>query len=78
MSARPLEFPPVPTIGERVKLLQHYHTFVVQCQCEAKTVLVIIGNGQGVACPACGTVPVGEMKGQARVGHGVTLDALSS
>lgn len=67
----PLQFPTsdVPIVGTPFKVLQHYHTFVVQCQCDAKTVSVIIGDGAGVACPGCGGVPHAKLEGM-RVGVG--------
>lgn len=48
----------VPIIGQpKTLVVQHYHTFVMQCQCPAKFVSVIIGGGDGPPCPACGVVP---------------------
>ena len=51
----------VPLIGERVKLVAHYHTYVVQCQFEARTVSVIIGDGLGTVCQQCGTQPAAQL-----------------
>lgn len=47
----------VPIVGQKTLVVQHYHTFVMQCQCPAKFVCVIVGGGDGVACPNCGVVP---------------------
>lgn len=76
--AKPLEFPAVPLVGEKVKLLQHYHTFVVQCQCDAHYVSVIIGGGAGTPCPACGVRPFAEYEGRVRVGEAVPTTGLVS
>ena len=58
--------PDVPLVGQPVKLIQHYHTYVVQCGCDAKTISVIVGDGQGHICPACGGLPMARLE-QARV-----------
>lgn len=53
--SEPLIFPApnVPIIGEPFKILAHYPTVVVQCSCEAKSVLVIVAAGNAVQCSAC-------------------------
>lgn len=66
----PLIFPPpsVPIIGERFKVLAHYPTVVIQCGCEAKTVMVIVEQGSAVQCKACSQC-VGIMEaGKTKVG----------
>lgn len=68
--------PNVPIVGQPFKLLQHYHTYVVQCGCEAGTVAVIIGDGQGVPCPACGGVPAARISGEVSLGFGRPQAAL--
>lgn len=60
----------VPLVGQPIKLIQHYHTFIVQCECPAKTISVIIGNGPGVACPGCGGVPAAVLHGEPQLGFG--------
>jgi uncharacterized paraquat-inducible protein A len=44
----------IPTVGKRFKILHHYQTAIVRCECEAKTILVLMGQGQAAECPACG------------------------
>ncbi len=60
----------VPVIGESFKVVTGFATAVIQCQCEAKTVLVLHGTAQMEICPRChrafaiaksGTLVVGEV-----------------
>lgn len=53
-----------------VKCVQHYHTYIMVCQCPAKTVSVILGDGVGIACPACGVIPAAQIvDGRLKIGH---------
>ncbi len=53
------KFPPTVPIGQALpvgdpfKLVNHYPTVVVQCQCEKKAILILIGSHNIVTCPAC-------------------------
>lgn len=47
-------FPPsVPILGKPFEIVAHYPTVVIQCQCEKKATLVLIGTQNVVTCPAC-------------------------
>jgi hypothetical protein len=41
------------SIGEPFKIMTHYPTVVIQCQCEAKTVLSLVFAQTVQTCPAC-------------------------
>lgn len=43
----------VPLVGQPLKIAAHYPTVVVECQCEAKCIVVLIGTNTPNACPAC-------------------------
>lgn len=59
------------------KVVQHYHTFVMQCQCAARTVSVIVGDGVGIACPSCGGVPKAKLENaEVHVGFGRPIPEL--
>lgn len=50
-----LEFPPsVPILGQSFKILVAFSTAVIECQCEAKTVLPLHGKERVTVCGACG------------------------
>jgi hypothetical protein len=67
-------FPPtVPLVGQPLKILVAYSTAIIECQCEAKTVLLLPGKHRVAACPACGKmfaisasglITVGEVLGE--------------
>jgi hypothetical protein len=40
-------------VGEPFKILNFWPTVVIQCQCDKKSVLVLIGTDNVVTCPAC-------------------------
>lgn len=40
-------------IGEPFKVLVAYTTAIIQCQCDAKTVLPLHGKDRITTCPAC-------------------------
>lgn len=49
-------FPPtldVPLVGAPFTIVNFYPTVIVQCQCESKPILVLIGTANVVTCPAC-------------------------
>jgi hypothetical protein len=46
-------FAPVPLIGESFKVVTGFSTAVIQCQCAAKTVLVLQGKDVVKQCPHC-------------------------
>lgn len=41
------------SIGEPFQIVNHWPTVIVQCQCDKKPVLVLIGPHNIVTCPAC-------------------------
>lgn len=41
------------SIGEPMQIVNHWPTVVVQCQCESKAILVLIGSQNVVTCPSC-------------------------
>lgn len=43
----------VPILGQTFKILVNYPTVIIQCQCDAKTVLPLIGVQNVSRCPAC-------------------------
>ena len=48
-----VDMPGALAIGEPFTIENFYPTVVIQCQCEAKRVLVLIGTSNVVTCPAC-------------------------
>lgn len=67
-------------VGQPMKILVAYSTAVIECQCEAKSVLVLQGMGRPTPCPACkklfviaesGLVKIGQMTvpAAAEIGH---------
>ena len=40
--------------GQPFKILVAYSTAIIQCQCDAKTVLPLNGLNRPTVCPACG------------------------
>jgi hypothetical protein len=61
--------PLVPLVGKPFELLSDFHTYVIRCTCPAKTVITIIGDGVGPACPACGEQPVAKIGAPVKLGH---------
>ena len=45
--------PSVPIIGDSFKIVTGFSTVVIQCQCAAKTVLVLQGKNAVKQCPGC-------------------------
>lgn len=65
----------VPHLGQSFKVLAAYSTAVIECQCEAKTVIVLHGAGRVQRCKACNT-PFGIAKsGTLSIGEAVSADA---
>lgn len=55
----------LPILGQTFKIMVNYPTVVIQCQCDAKAILVLIGVQHASPCPACGNAyMIGEDKGQ--------------
>jgi hypothetical protein len=59
-------------VGKPLKILVAYSTAIIECQCEAKAILVLPGKNRVVHCPACqkafaiansGQIDVGEVVG---------------
>lgn len=46
-------FAPIPLVGDSFTIVTGYSTVVIQCQCEAKTVLVLQGKHEITQCPNC-------------------------
>ncbi len=65
--------PGVPIVGQATfRVLVAYSTAVVECQCSAKTVIVLPGKGRTGTCPSCArtfgvaessTMQIGEVVG---------------
>ncbi len=48
-------FPPtVPIVGQPLRVIVAYSTAVIECQCEAKAVVILQGKGRVSSCPVCG------------------------
>ncbi len=45
---------PEMLVGQPFKILVAYSTAIIQCQCEAKAVLVLPGKMRVTSCPSCG------------------------
>lgn len=55
-------------VGQPMKILVAYSTAIIQCQCEAKTVLPIHGLNRITACPACHKQYAIASSGQIQIG----------
>lgn len=44
---------PEMLVGDSFKVVTGYSTAVIQCQCEAKTILVLHGKDKVSTCPNC-------------------------
>lgn len=44
----------VPLVGQSFQIVTAFSTAIIQCQCEAKSVLVLQGRNRVSACPVCG------------------------
>jgi uncharacterized ParB-like nuclease family protein len=53
----------VPIIGEKpFRILKSYATVVIECQCEGKNIMVLVGKRQAATCGLCGqTYAIGEV-----------------
>lgn len=47
--------PSIPLIGEQCRVIGGFPTVMVQCGCEAQTILLIPGNRAVGTCPGCGS-----------------------
>lgn len=44
----------VPILGQpKIDILGSYPTVIVRCSCAAQSILVLLGTGSVVPCPAC-------------------------
>jgi len=70
-------FDGLPIVGQAFAIKAHWPTVVIQCSCEAETILVLMGTGNVVPCPAChrAFAIVDEMK--VGVGQAIQRGALS-
>ena len=59
--------PHVPILGQPCKVLSHYSTVLIQCNCAAQTPLVLVMNLKKT-CPACGSVFVVGDQGKPMIG----------
>ena len=59
----------VPIVGQSFKVIGTYSTAIVQCQCDAKALLVMTGKMQPCACRACGRAYVIADSGQITIGE---------
>lgn len=77
----PPEPPLVPILGKGYELKAFIPTVMLQCQCPAKSPLLMIGLGAKVTCPACRKIFTVTMfrgdasSGQVHVDIAVGLDA---
>jgi hypothetical protein len=49
----PINTAHIPRLGEPFKIMAHFPTVVVQCQCEAKTIICLVHAQVVHTCPAC-------------------------
>ena len=47
---------PEMVVGQPLKILKVYATAIIQCQCPARTTIILVGTAQPDQCPACGQV----------------------
>lgn len=48
-------FPPtVPILGQPLRVIIAFSTAIIECQCEAKSVIMLSGKGRISQCQACG------------------------
>jgi hypothetical protein len=43
----------VPLVGQSFQIVTAFTTAILQCQCEAKTILLLQGKDRPATCPAC-------------------------
>lgn len=48
-----ITFPDLPIVGKAFEILATYPTAVIQCGCEAKSVVVLVSALSAAECPAC-------------------------
>lgn len=57
-------------LAKPFELVTSWHTYVVRCTCPAQTVITIIGDGMGPACPECGEQPLAALEQtNVKLGH---------
>jgi hypothetical protein len=56
-------------VGQPFKILCAFSTAIVQCQCDAKTVLALQGLNKPAQCPACAKVYAIASSGVLRIGE---------
>jgi hypothetical protein len=44
----------VPLVGQSFHIVTAYTTAILQCQCEAKSILLLQGKDRVSTCPGCG------------------------
>lgn len=59
----------IPILGQPFTIVTAYSMAVIQCQCEAKPVLVLAGLNKPTICPACRKVFAIAMSGQIQIGE---------
>ena len=68
----------LPIVGQPFAILRGYTTAIIQCQCERKGLVVLIGLNNAAACPDCGNVYAIASTGTMTIGHLQRGDTLSS
>lgn len=53
MAVTPFAARPDMLVGDSFRVVTGFSTVVIQCQCEAKTVLVLQGKDNPCVCPNC-------------------------
>lgn len=56
-------------VGQPLKILVAFSTAIVECQCDAKTVLSLHGLNKPASCPACAKVYAIASAGVLRIGE---------
>lgn len=61
--------PPVPLLGQPLKVLVAYASAVIECQCAAKTLMVLACVGRVSRCPGCGKAYAIASSGDLQIGE---------
>lgn len=59
----------IPILGQPFTIVSAYSTAVIQCQCEAKPILILTGLNKPTLCPGCRKVFAIAMSGQIQIGE---------
>jgi hypothetical protein len=59
----------VPIVGQPLKVLVAYASAVIECQCDAKTVMVLACTGRVSTCPGCGKMYAIAQAGDMQIGE---------